>query len=85
MNGHDLKSLEHRINETRRSVADFAAGSDFEELLIIIRRPGWTSVAESLMVSGIVEAIHANVKALAELKSVLVSGAQKVGTQTVRG
>lgn len=85
MNGHDLKSLEHRINEMHRSIADFAAGSDFEELLRIIRRPGWTSVAESLMVSGIVEAIHANVKALIGLKNVLVFGAQKVGTQTVRG
>jgi hypothetical protein len=61
-------------------MAQVADSADFEELISIIHRPGWTTVAEALLVAGVVEAMHAHTQALAGLKQALLAGSRAVGT-----
>jgi hypothetical protein len=55
-----------------------ADDKEFMELLQIIHRPGWTTVAEGLLVTGMIDAMYAYTQTLARLKHVLVTGSRVV-------
>ncbi len=76
---HDIASLERRIKDLSAQLKHVADDTDFEELLGIIHKPGFTSVAEYLLVSGIADAMQEHAKALAGLKQVLIDGSRAVG------
>ena len=76
---HDLKRLEERIDLLSKSMAKAADGKDVRELLTIIHRPGWTTPAEFLLVSGIVDSMIAHAEAMGGLKETLMKGSNAVG------
>jgi hypothetical protein len=78
---HDPKHLEGEIKALGQGLDNLADGTDFEELLKIIHRPGWTTPAEALLVSGLVDFMATQVKALTALKQVLLAGSRVVGTK----
>lgn len=84
METREVKRLEEKIMALRHSLRELSDSADFDELLKIIHRPGWTTPAEALLVAGVVDSAEAQVKALRELKRVLLSGSQLVGTPVVR-
>ena len=52
--------------------------SGFEEIISIIHKPGWTTPAEYVLVSGTVDRMHEQAKALASLRQTLLNGGRAV-------
>ncbi len=73
-----IAHLETQIKSLSGQLLDVADGSAFDELLILMRRPGWTTPAEILFVDGIVNVMREQVQSLASLKQVLLSGGRAV-------
>ena len=93
MASHDLAALEGRIKELQQVMGELskpapsglkasaAGGDDFAELFTVIHRPGWTSVAELMLVTGLVDAMTLHAKTLSAMKQSLMAGARAVGVQ----
>ena len=77
----DLKQIESRCKDLTQSLKMLADEQDFAELLLIIRRPGWTTPAEFALVNGLLDAMSAQAQHLAGLKQTLLTGARAVTTQ----
>jgi hypothetical protein len=77
----DVKHLEARVKELRDGVTKMAQGKDHEEFLRLIRRPGWTTPAEAALVSGILDAMVGQMKAMQDLHQALMAGARQVGAK----
>jgi hypothetical protein len=78
MQKRELARLESRINELSERLTDLADDDQFANLIKIIHRPGWTTIAEQALVLGVVDSMIAQAKTLTALKNVLLSGASKV-------
>jgi hypothetical protein len=78
MDKHDVTHLERQIKELGGTLISLANDSDFQEFITIIHRPGWTTVAEHLFVTGVVDSMLAQAKTLVGLKQVLVNGSRAV-------
>ena len=79
---HDakIKTLENSLSQLSDKLASFGGHSQqISELVPIIHRPGWTTLAEVTLVSGMVEAMNKHVDVLTGLHAALVRGAQAVG------
>jgi hypothetical protein len=78
MEKRDLAQLESKIKELRAELTRLADGSGFEEFITVIHKPGFTSVAEHVLLRGVVDSMHEQAKTLLGLKQVLLTGAAKV-------
>ena len=76
---HDIKGLEKKVTSISKALANLNSEDDFRKLILEWRRPGWTTPAEFLLVSTILDSMAAQVGALAELKSGLIKGSKAVG------
>jgi hypothetical protein len=79
--GHkvDIKRLEKKVTDLSDALAKLGNKDDFKKLILILRRPGWTTPAEFLLASAIVDSMAAQVGALAKLKGDLLKGSDAVG------
>ena len=82
MERHDVNYLEAQIKELSRGLEILAADKDLVELIKVIRRPGWTTPAEFLFATGVVNSMIAQTKTLTELKQTLVKGSQAVAAKS---
>ena len=80
----DIGRLEKHISTVRERLEMAAQGDDFEELLRIIRRPGWTTPAEFRLVFEIVETIGQQVVVIEHLKTGLLEGSRQVAAEGVQ-
>lgn len=82
-NGHktDIKGLEKKITSISNALAKLSSAEDFRKLILEWRRPGWTTPAEFILVSAIVDSIAVQVDALAKLKVDLIKGSKAVTGQ----
>jgi hypothetical protein len=78
---HNIPGLEKKITDLSKALANLSSEDDLRELIRIIRKPGWTTPAEFILVSGIVDVMAAQVKTLSQMKSVLVKGSSKVAIE----
>jgi hypothetical protein len=78
MEKHHTTQLEAQINELHTSLASLASEEPLTELIKIIHRPGWTTIAEEAFFMGILEVMVSQMKTLSAMKQVLLSGAAKV-------
>jgi hypothetical protein len=76
---HDLGRLERQITDLSKALKSLSDDQDLVELLKIIKRPGWTTPAEFVFVTGIAESLSVQVKAVQSLKKILVNGSRQVG------
>jgi len=79
---HDaqIKALEGRLKALGDKLAGFSShAQQISDLLPIIHRPGWTTPAEVLLVSGLVESLIAHSQILDATHAALIRGAQAVG------
>ena len=67
-----IKKIEEQIKEYRALIAKVAAPKPHEELLAIIHRPGWTTVAEGALVSAMLESMSGTARVLEQMTSMLV-------------
>ena len=78
---HNIAHLETRLKELSEHLETMGDTSDLEEMIFIIHRPGWTTPAEYLLVSGIVDAMQEHAKSLATLRQSLIAGSRAIGEQ----
>jgi hypothetical protein len=78
MQKHDLDRLETKTRELRSTATKLADDGGFGELLRIIHRPGFTSVAEAALIVSIVDSMAAHASTLLTLQQALLSAAAKV-------
>ncbi len=78
---HDIPSLEGRIRNLSKQLKHVADDTDLEEMFVFLHRPGWTTPAEYLLVSGIVDVMHEHAKAMVSLKQVLINGSRAVNVE----
>jgi hypothetical protein len=78
MQEHEATHLERRLRELHSGVQRLAAEQPVDSLISIIHKPGWTTVAEFELFTGLVEAMIAHTNSLAAMRQALFSGASKV-------
>src|SRR5690242_16481975 len=78
---HNIAHLETRVKELGEQLETMGDTSDLEEMIFLIHRPGWTTPAEYLLVSGIVDAMQEHAKALTTLRQSLITGSRVIGEQ----
>ena len=85
MEKHELTQLEGEIQALKTSHAALASGNSLDELLKIIHRPGWTSVAELAFVRTGLESIRSQTTQLNALTNGLLAAAKLVGAGRAAG
>ena len=75
---HHLYELERTIHTLADSLSHAGRGAHLQELLRIIRWPGWTTPAELAFTHAILEHIGVQVRSLERLQAELVDAARKV-------
>jgi len=78
MEKHDVVHLENKIQELSDSLTGLAAEKGFKDLAALIHKPGFTSVAESFLLTGVVGSMIEQAKVLSGLKQVLFDAAARV-------
>ena len=76
----DIARLEKQVTALSDALAKLNSPDDWKRLILILRRPGWTTPAELLLVSGVLEGMRAQAVALGALKTQFIKGAEAVGT-----
>lgn len=82
---HDLDKLGHQFKDLDTLLGRLAAAERRKQLIKIIKVPGWTTPAEYLLVSSVVESISAQLKVLERLEVQLVEAAELVGKGARKG
>jgi len=82
---YNLAHLETRIRDLHAQFTRISSADDFDELLNLIHRPGWTTPAEMLMVLGLVDAMHDHLQTLTTLRQALMNGSRAVGAVIQQG
>jgi hypothetical protein len=79
-NGHaqSIKHLGTKVKALSAQLKTLADTSDVEELLVLIHKPGWTTIAELTLVSGVVDSIQGHANNLTELRKTLLSGSRAI-------
>ncbi|MDQ1592824.1 MAG: hypothetical protein QOG71_3451 [Pyrinomonadaceae bacterium] len=75
---HDIPGLGKKITALSKALANLNSEDDFKELIRIIRFPGWTTPAEFILVSALVDSMTAQAATLARMKTDLLKGSRKV-------
>lgn len=81
---HDLDKLSRQLKDLDVLLGKFAAAQRRRELIRIIKVPGWTTPAEFILVSSIVESLTTQLKVLEKLEVNLLKGAEHVGTKLAK-
>jgi hypothetical protein len=75
MHDHDTKRLERAASIVQENLKQLV---DFEELIPIWRRPGWTTPAEFLLVEGMMNSLVALSGQMLEMKQIVLEGSRAV-------
>jgi hypothetical protein len=73
-----IDRLEDRIAAVRASLAQLGAPTEWEELVVIMHRPGWTTLAELLFAETMLEHMSRELAALGALKTQLLKASAAV-------
>lgn len=76
---HNIDALDAQLNEYFEILTWLSDQERLRQLLIDWRRPGWTTPAEFLLVSGLLTSMTSAAKQLGELQNTLIEGSQLVG------
>jgi hypothetical protein len=80
MEKHELIKLEAHVQTLKTAHAELGAPNGWDEFWRIIHQPGWTTIAEFILVQNTLESIGAQTRQLAALKTDLINGARAVNT-----
>ena len=76
----DARVLEKKVTALSDALAKLNSADDFKKLILLLRRPGWTTPAEFIFASSIVDTMLAHTKALTLQTGQLLKGSQAVVT-----
>ena len=80
----EIRKFEKSITALSDALAHLGKGTDLRDLIMIIRKPGWTTPAELLYATSIVDAMSAQVATLERLQTNLLRASKMVGAE-IRG
>jgi long-subunit acyl-CoA synthetase (AMP-forming) len=82
-NGHgiDVEKLSKKVTDLSTALAHLGNKDDFHKLILILKRPGWTTPAEFILASAVVDVMLAQTHALTTLKGELLRGSEAVGAK----
>ena len=80
--GHDLSQLERHLENLQQRVAELHNLNLSREMLPIIRKPGWTTPAEYVLVLSTVEALTHNLENQIRQSRQLLEAAGQIETET---
>lgn len=80
----EIRKLEKSITALSDALANLGKGTSLRDLILIIKKPGWTTPAELLYATSIVETMSAQVETLERLQNNLLKASRMVGAE-VRG
>jgi hypothetical protein len=78
MHQHELARFESNVKELHGHLTNLADKADFDEFVRIIHRPGFTTIAETLLFGAVVDSMVQHAQTLLGLKQVLLNAAAKV-------
>ena len=81
---HDVQinDLDKKITALSNALAHLGKGTSLQELLRIIRFPGYTTPAEILFTGALVDAMQAQVSTITQLENNLLAAAKAVVAKT---
>jgi hypothetical protein len=74
----DIAKLDKKISALSNVLAKLGKGTDLKDLILIIRKPGWTTPAELAFTTAMLDAVTAQAVQLDRLASAMVKAAKKV-------
>lgn len=74
----DIKKLEKKVSSISDALAKLNSAADFRKLILEWRRPGWTTPAELIFASAILDAMADEIGAAGRLKTNLMRGSKAV-------
>jgi hypothetical protein len=74
----DLKNLEKRLRTLSAGLVKAGTVKDFEELIIILKRPGWTTPAEYILFSALVDSMQSQLQQFGNVRKELLRGGKAV-------
>jgi hypothetical protein len=77
--GRHIDELDRRLRGLKVTFADLRAEDDFDELINIIHRPGWTTLPDVLFVNALIDAAERSAENAQALRQTLLAGARLVG------
>ena len=75
----EIRELDKKITALSDALAHLGKGSTMKDVLLIIRKPGYTTPAEFRFTLGLVNAMQGQVNIITQLGDSLLAGAQAVG------
>ncbi len=79
----DLDRLDKKVTALSKALANLGKGTDGKDLLLIIRKPGWTTPAELGFTNALLDTAALQVRGLEATMKGLKSAAAKVGGKVV--
>lgn len=75
---HDtqIKKLHKKITDLKKLLASLGKGEQLDALLVIIHRPGWTTLREVAISEALVDSMAAHAQVLAKTHASLLKGAK---------
>ena len=74
-----IRHLESRVNDLQGKFSSFARQSPYHHLIVLIRQPGWTTVAEARFFEDALDSLDAKFDALTRDQQNLLKAARLVG------
>ena len=74
----DVGHLGNRIRTLAANISELSRQEDFDELLDLINRPGFTRPAELTLVTGTLDSMVHLTEYMAEMKQMLLKGSREV-------
>jgi hypothetical protein len=76
-----VAQIEHKLTALKKDIQQLSNANVYDQLVQIIHKPGWTTVAESRFFETTLELISAQVQMLSQVQRGLLEASQAVGTQ----
>lgn len=81
----DKSKLKKQISALSDALANLNSADDLKKLILLIKKPGWTTPAEFFFALGLVNSMLSQVRVLDEMKTVLLRGSNAVASKEVIG
>lgn len=74
-------AMEKKITALSKALASLSKGTekDFRELLLLIKKPGWTTIAEEAFTLSSLEIMSLQIRVLSSMRANLMKAAKMVG------
>jgi hypothetical protein len=79
MSEKNIHQIEQKLSAIKTNLKGIAQDDVFDQLLIIIHRPGWTTLAENAFFETVVDSIDTQVRLLSKLHRDLLKASELVG------